>query len=234
MFLGYALFAITAFGAAILVVPILTHVMPLVEVLPVTVFFDLGAAATIGVRARADADRRELWRLAPYSLLGAIIGVSFLLALPRRITLIGLGAFLFAYAAWSLTEGGRLRTIGAHWGAISGLAGGFMGTVFGVGGPAYVIYLTRRLEDPVRLRATIAVMVGLSVVIRLSVFVATGLVTYERLVMVGVLLPFAALGFWLGSRVQPRVPGAFVVRLLNLLLLLVGASLLWRVTFGSE
>jgi hypothetical protein len=232
VFFGYGLFAVTAFGAAIIAVPVITHVLPLAEVLPMTVLLDLGAAATIGVRARADADRAELYRLVPFSLVGAIVGVTLLVALPRQASLASLGAFLLAYAVWSLVEGGELRTVGPQWAPLSGLAGGAMGTVFGVGGPAYVVYLTRRLSDPTRLRATIAAMVALSVAIRIAVFAAAGLMTPERLMLSAMLAPFAAAGFWLGSRIQPRVPRAVVVRLLNAVLLAIGASLLWRALSG--
>jgi uncharacterized membrane protein YfcA len=228
VFLGYGLFAITAFGAAIIAVPIITHVLPLSEVLPVTVMLDLAAASTLGLRARADADRSELYRLVPFSLIGAVLGVTLLVSLPRRAALLSLGVFLLLYAAWSLAEGGRLREIGPQWAASAGLVGGAMGTVFGVGGPPYVMYLSRRLADATRLRATIAVMIALSVAIRLVVFAAAGLMTVDRLVLAVTLAPFAACGFWLGSRVQRRVPRAVAVRLLNLLLLVLGASLLSR------
>src|SRR5918994_1268288 len=157
------MFAVTAFGAAIVIVPILSHVLPLAEILPVTVVFDLGAAATIGLRARADADRAEVQRLVPFSLIGAVLGVTLLVSLPREATLVALGAFLVLYAASSLAEGGRLRTIGPQWAPSAGVIGGAMGTLFGTGGPPYVMYLTRRIADATRLRATIAVMIALSV-----------------------------------------------------------------------
>lgn len=227
-FAGYGMFAITAFGAAIVIVPLLSHVMPLADILPVTVVFDVAAATTLGVRLRADADRRELARLVPFSLVGAVLGVTLLVSLPRVATLVALGAFLVVYAAWSLAEGGRLRTIGAWWAAVAGLIGGAMGTLFGVGGPPYVIYLSRRLDDKTRLRATIAVMIALSVVMRLTVFAVAGLMVAERFVLVALWLPFAAAGFWCGTRVQRRVARPTVVRLLNALLLVLGASLLWR------
>jgi uncharacterized membrane protein YfcA len=232
VFFGYGMFGITAFGAAILIVPILTHVMPLSEVLPVTVVFDVGAATTLAIRGRRDAERRELLVLTPFSILGAVLGVTLLVSLPRAATLGALGVFLLFYAVWSLAEGGRLRRISAGWAPVSGLVGGIMGTLFGAGGPGYVIYLSRRIEDKARLRATIAAMVALGVVIRLGVFASAGLMTRERFVMIAWWLPFAAIGFLCGSRLQPVVPRDLVVRLLNALLLVLGASLLWRAVSG--
>ena len=95
-----------------------------------------------------------------------------------------------------------------------------------------MIYLSRRIEDKTRLRATIAAMIALSVVIRLAVFAAAGLMTRDRFAMVAWWLPFAAAGFLCGSRLQPHVPRGVVVRLLNALLLVLGVSLLWRAISG--
>jgi uncharacterized membrane protein YfcA len=71
-------------------------------------------------------------------------------------------------------------------------------------------------------------MIALSVGIRLIVFAAAGLMTAERFVTVALWLPFAAAGFWCGTRLQRRVSRPVVVRLLNALLLVLGCSLLWR------
>jgi hypothetical protein len=68
-----------------------------------------------------------------------------------------------------------------------------------------VIYLTRRLADPVRLRATISGMILLSTGLRLLVFTGSGLVRRDQLAP------------------------ARLVQLVRVLVLATGVSLLWRV-----
>mgnify|MGYP006203365629 CR=1 FL=1 len=59
---------------------------------------------------------------------------------------------------------------------VSGLAGGTMGTLFGIGAPPYAMYLTRRIDDKTSMRATLSTMVLFSTGIRLIVFTVAGLI----------------------------------------------------------
>jgi len=73
---AYALFAITGFGAALLVVPALTFVLPLPVVLPVAVLLDVAAALMLGARVGRETCWPELKRMVPLSLAGAVCGVT--------------------------------------------------------------------------------------------------------------------------------------------------------------
>lgn len=136
--------------------PVLAHFLPVPFVLAVSVLLDVAASLAVGARFRRDADLGELAWLGPFAVLGNILGVTLLVGLPRRASLGGLGAFCLAYAFWSLARGGAARVVSRAWAPAAGLAGGVTGALFGAGGPPYVIYLSRRLDDPVRLRATIS------------------------------------------------------------------------------
>jgi uncharacterized membrane protein YfcA len=111
----------------------------------------------------------------------------------------------------------------------AGFAGGLSGTLFGVGGPPYMIYLSRRLEDKGALRSTMVTMVTFSVAIRTTLFVIAGLVLLDVLKVFGALLPAAALGLWLGHRLHGRISREQLGRFIAVLVMLSGASLLWRV-----
>ena len=92
-----------------------------------------------------------------------------------------------------------------------------------------MIYLSRRLDDPLRLRATISAMILLSTGLRLLVFTGSGLVRGEQLVAFVLLAPFAGLGLWAGTRVSRRLAPARLVQIVRVLILATGVSLLWRV-----
>ncbi|MFN7087540.1 MAG: sulfite exporter TauE/SafE family protein [Burkholderiales bacterium] len=225
---SYVVFGISAFGAALFTIPLLSHFFPLDFVLPMSVLLDVSAALALGRRFSREADKSELKWLAPFSLAGAVLGVTLLVTLPRAATLAALGTFLLAYGAYSLHEGVPARRVSRRWAPVAGFTGGTMGTLFGVGAPPYAIYLSRRLGDKAALRATLSNMVLLSVSIRALVFAASGLMLADRLVAFALLAPFALAGLWAGSRIHGRVSHAVLLRFIAVLLVLMGVSLLVR------
>src|SRR3954471_20508167 len=97
---AYIIFGISAFGAALITVPALSFLFPLDFVLPVCVLLDVSAAIAIGTRFSRESDKRELFWMAPACLIGAVLGVTLLVNLPRHITLVILGAFLLLYGIY--------------------------------------------------------------------------------------------------------------------------------------
>jgi uncharacterized membrane protein YfcA len=71
-------------------------------------------------------------------------------------------------------------------------------------------------------------MVIFSVSIRALVFTAGGLMLADRLLGFAVLVPFTLAGLWLGNRLQARIARGALLRVISVLLLLIGVSLLAR------
>ena len=228
VFGAYIVFGISAFGASLFTVPLLTHLFPLHFVLPMCVLLDVSAALALGVRFSRAADKTELVVLAPSSLIGAVIGVTLLVTLPRNATLIAFGGFLLSYGVYALRQGEAVGRVGRPWGAVAGLTGGAMGTLFGIGAPPYAIYLARRLADKSVLRATLSNIVLLSTSIRALVFLASGLMLADRVLGFALLLPFALGGLWIGNRFHGCISRGALLRTISVLLVLIGASLLFR------
>ena len=225
---AYVVFGITAFGAALFTVPVLSHLLPLDFVLPMSTLLDVAASVALGVRISREADWSELKWMVPTSLVGAVLGVTLLVSLPRQATLIALGAFLIGYGVYSLGRGAAASRIGRGWAPVAGLAGGILGMLFGVGAPPYAIYLARRTADTLVYRATLSNMVVFSVTLRALVFTASGLMLADRLVGFALLVPFALAGLWVGNRIQGGFPRATMLRFVAAILLLLGASLIAR------
>jgi uncharacterized membrane protein YfcA len=225
---AYVVFGISAFGAALFTVPVLSYLFPLEFVLPLAVLLDVSAALALGARISRAADSSELVLLTPFSVVGAVLGVTLLVALPRQATIAGIGVFLLAYSVYSLRRGAAVTMVSRGWGPVAGLVGGAMGTLFGAGAPPYAIYLTRRLADRSAFRATLSSMVLLSTSIRALVFLAGGLMLSDRLIAFALLVPFALAGLWAGHCLQGRLPRAALLRFVSALLLLTGLSLFVR------
>ena len=115
-----------------------------------------------------------------------------------------------------------------RWAPVAGFAGGAMGTLFGVGAPPYAIYLSRRLAGKEELRATLSNMVLLSTTIRALVFTVGGLMLADRLIAFAMLLPFALAGLWCGNRIHGRISRDQVARVISVVLMLIGGSLVVR------
>src|SRR5215213_1082181 len=123
---GYLVFAITGFGAPIVTVPVLSHLLPLPFVLPLAVLMDVGASLVMGVRFRADADKAELKYMVPASLVGAVLGVTLLVSLPQRAALAALSVFIIFYGVYNLRQGSAFRRVSRRWAPVAGGAGGAM------------------------------------------------------------------------------------------------------------
>jgi len=230
---AYVIFGITAFGAALFTVPVLSHFLPLEFVLPMCALIDMSAALALGVRFSREADWSELRWMVPLSLAGAVAGVTLLVNLPRPATIAGIGLFLVAYGVYALRQKEAVRLVSRAWAPVAGFAGGVLGTLFGIGAPPYAIYLTHRMPDKLAFRATLSSMVIFSVSMRAVVFTASGLMLADRLAGFAVLLPFALAGLWLGNRIHGRISLAGLLRFVSILLLLIGVSLLARALAGG-
>ena len=151
---GYLVFGITGFGASLFTVPVLSHFLPLPFVLAVALLLDVTAAATLGLRYRRDVALGEIVPLLPFAAIGAVLGVTLLVKLPREACLLAMGIFLLCHGLMGLRAKGTLARVSRWWAAPAGFAGGLFGTLFGVGGPPQIAYLSRRPMGSEQLRAT--------------------------------------------------------------------------------
>jgi uncharacterized protein len=225
---GYFVFGISGFGAALITVPLLTHLWPPQFVLPVMAVLDVAAALILGVAERRHAERAELVRMIPLAFIGALVGVTLLVNLPRDAAMASLGAAATVYGLWALFAGAPRIGASRAWAMPTGFAGGLCGALFGIDAPPYMIYLSRRIEDKTVLRATVATMVIFSVGSRLLFFVLAGLLLGREILTALVLAAFMFAGLRLGSRAHLKLSRDQFARIVALLVLGTGVSLLWR------
>jgi uncharacterized membrane protein YfcA len=227
--LAYTVFGLTGFGSSITAMPLLVQLIPLRVAVPMMLVFDLAAGLLLGLKNRRVVDRKELLRLVPFMLVGMSIGLFALVKAPERLLLLALGIFILAYCAWSLVLRPGIRPIGSRWSMPLGIVGGVFTALFGTGGPIYTIYLARRLDDKLVLRATISSLIFISGLSRLAMFSSAGLYGQQSLLlMAAVLLPCALAGLYLGNFLHSRLPAARVVQAIWAVLIVGGVSLVLR------
>jgi uncharacterized membrane protein YfcA len=228
-FLGALIFGITGFGAALVTIPLATHLVPLKFALALFVIVDLAAAASVGLENPRNAVRREWTRLVPMILAGTALGVTLLVNLPRAVGMLLLGVFVIGFALYTLRPHARQRIVSSAWAWAAGFAGGITSTLFGAGGPPYAIYLSQRGLTKAQFRATLGLATLTSISVRLLAFVLTGLLLDAKVWLTALAaVPGCLVGIWLARRIFARISRDVLMRAVALLLLATGASLIFR------
>lgn len=227
---AYFIRGISGFGSGLIAVPLLALKLPLTFVVPLILLTDFTASLVLGGLNFKHVAREELRRLIPPGIIGVGLGTFLLVSLPRGPMLVGLGLFVIAFAARNLIFAGRTpRPISTGWAWPAALTGGTVGALFGTGGPPYVIYLSHRLFDKARLRATFSGLFFIEGLVRILSFAVTGLLL-EATILWSYLaaMPVALAALWAGSHVHSRLSNEQMLRLISLILIGSGVSLLFK------
>jgi len=228
-FLGALIFGITGFGAALVTIPLATHLVPLKFALALFVLADLAAALSVGLENPKNAVRAEWTRLVPMILVGTALGVTLLVNLPRAAGMLLLGLFILWFAILNLVRRANTKIVSPRWAWVAGLAGGITSTVFGAGGPPYAIYLSQRGLTKEQFRATLGFATLTSISLRLCAFLVTGLLLDADVWLKAVaVVPACLLGIWVARKIFLRISRDALMRAVALLLLASGTSLIWR------
>ena len=225
---AYLVFGISGFGSTLIAVPLLAHLMPLKFVIPLVVVLDCVGSISMGVKLRADVWKAEFMPLLPFLLVGMLGGAFVLLNLPTRWLILGLGGFVLVFGTYYLFDRKSTMRLPRWTAAPFGLFAGATSSALGVGGPIYVFYFAARGATPQQIRATVPAVFSLTTVARIAIFAGLGLYDQQLLLTAAVLLPVMVLGMWLGQRLHGRLSRDQVVRVIGVLLLLSGTSLILR------
>src|SRR2546423_1971206 len=200
---------LTGFGSALVSIPLATFFVPLPFALAVFAVVDFANGLGLGLEKPKNAILGDVARMVPLMVAGIVTGTTLLVNLPRNASLIALGAFVLAYAIYSLSRRGPPAVVARNWAFLAGFCGGLSGTLFGAGGPPYAIYLSHRALTKEQFRATMTLTTIFSIGLRLVAFAVTGLLAQD-----GVWLPAAAAiparapAVFIGSRLLPVVSPA--------------------------
>jgi uncharacterized membrane protein YfcA len=193
------------------------------------VLADLAAALSVGLENPRNAVRGEWTRLVPMIVVGTALGVTLLVNLPRAAGMLLLGLFVFSFGLMNFLRRGRARIVSTRWAWVAGFAGGITSTVFGAGGPPYAIYLSQRGLTKEQFRATLGLATLTSISLRLIAFLLTGLLLNLQVWLNALaVVPACLLGIWVARRIFRRISREQLMRVVSLLLIASGVSLVWR------
>ena len=225
--LAYWVRGMAGFGSGLIAVPLLTLMWPVTLVVPIVVALDYLGSAVQGIKNVDQVAWREQVALIPLMIVGVAVGVWALSAVPTAVLARILGGFVIAYALYQMLPLPELRASRAA-ATYCGFLGGLVGTLFGTGGPFYVIYLNLRGLDRTVFRATFALNFLIDGGVRLAAFVGAGLYSHQSLGYLLAAVPVAGAGLFVGGRIQTGFsPRAFQL-VIRLLLLTSGIALLLK------
>jgi uncharacterized membrane protein YfcA len=224
--LGAFVYGIAGFGSGLVGIPLALHFHEARLVLAVFALLDCVNVVRVLSSQPRLAVRQEVVRLVPACFAGLVVGSLLLLLIAPRPLMLLLGVFVLAYAAWSLRAAGTLSALGLRWAVPAGFSSGLTSSMFGIGGPPYVIYLVRRGLEPAALRATMAATGLVSMGGRTLAFAAAGLLSDPAVwLTTAVALPASLGSLLLAERVRHRLSAVATRRVIEWLLLLSGLSL---------
>jgi uncharacterized membrane protein YfcA len=229
-FAGSVIFGVTGFGAALVTVPFATHFVPLPFALALYVLMDLANAFRIGFENPKNAVKSEWTRMVPAILVGTVAGITLLVSLPRQAATLALGVFVLAYALYSLlSHPDAHRVLATRWAYLAGLIGGITSTLFGAGGPPYAMYLSHRGLAKEQFRATMGFATLTSISLRTVAFFVTGILLDPKVWIYAVaIVPAGLAGLWAAGHLFRRMSREILMRVVALMLLVSGASLVVR------
>lgn len=230
LLVAYFVRGISGFGSGLIAVPLLALQLPLTFVVPLILLTDFTASLVLGGLHFGQVDKEEIRRLIPGGLIGIALGTFLLVSLPKTPMLLTLGSFIILFALRNLLLGHRPpRPIATWWAWPASLTGSTVGAMFGTGGPPYVMYLSHRIHDKGRLRATFSGLFFLEGLVRIASFTLTGLLLEGRLLLAFLAAaPVALTALWAGSHVHSRLSNQAMLRVISLTLLGSGLSLYFK------
>src|SRR5258708_5564635 len=114
---------LTGFGSALVSIPLATFFVPLPFALAVFAVVDFANGLRLGLENPKNAILGDVARMVPLMIVGIVTGTTLLVNLPRNASLIALGAFVLAYAIYSLSRRGAAATVGRKWAFLAASCG---------------------------------------------------------------------------------------------------------------
>jgi hypothetical protein len=177
-------------------------------------------------------DRRNMAILLPGSFAGALLGYVFAARVSDAAIAfaVGLISVLFGLRRLFLERGGRTpaaaraRTgAGLLWGGVAG----FTSMIANAGGPPFQVYvIPQKLPKDLFIGTGIVFFAALNW-FKLPLFIALGQLSRDSLQTSLALFPLAIASTWAGVLLVRKVPAERFFKLIYLLLICVGAKLLW-------
>lgn len=225
---AYTFRGVTGFGSGLIAIPLLVLILPISIVIPMMVLLDFIASVSHSIKHREVAQWKIIYPLLPFTVIGVLIALFIFKTVDTNLLVKSLGVFILLFAIYSLFSLKPHKQGSKLWVVPAGIFGGLVGTLFGTGGPFYVIYLQLRQLDKAAFRATVASIFMIDGGIRVGGFALSGFFIHETLLLVALALPIMGLSMAIGGHIHTNISPTTFQRAIGVLLLGSGVALLLK------
>lgn len=232
VFGAFVVRGLSGFGAGLVAMPLLVFAVPIRTAVPMMGLLVFALFVFLTIRDRHEVVKDEFKLLLPPTILGVIAGALLFKSLDGKLLVMMLGGFIVSFALYSLAVNHfglpQLRC-SQKWVFPIGFAGAALDTMFGGGGGTLVvIYLHMRGIGKVQFRATVAVLWFFEMIARIASYALSGYYTSSTLLLAALMLPMVWAGTRLGEHIDARVSQQAFSKVLAVMLLLSGISVLLK------
>jgi uncharacterized protein len=176
----------------------------------------------------------KYWRIVVTTCLGILISAPFVVVLPQQLLFALLGVPVMGFAllqlsGWTPTIKPRHKAP-AEYGL--GMIGGLYGGISGIWGPPVIVYLLAVRAEKAEMVRVLGVVFMIGAVTLTAAHLGSGVLNAVTLPLSAALVVPAALGMWLGFRMQDRLDPVRFRRWTLIVLIVVAANLLRRAVTG--
>lgn len=225
--LAYFVKGITGFGNTLVMSPLFSFFTTNKLITPVDLLLGLPANAVMAYRERRHINLKIVLPLTLMLIAGIIPGVFFLKAGNDRVLKAILGLAVVATGAEMLLRKpageGKHKASPAFLTAIGVISGVLCG-MYGIGA-MLVAYISRTTDSMGAFRANLCFVFLMENLCRLAIYSFSGIMTGEALWLSLLLLPAAALGLFIGMKVNPRLKPEAVKKAVIALMAISGTAL---------
>ena len=223
---AYTIRGIAGFGSGLIAIPLLALLLPLSVTVPLVGFLDYSAALAHGLKLRSEIRWQQILPLMPFTLLGLFLALYLFNTVDAQLLKKFLGGFIISYALYTLLTI-KPHTHSSHlWAIPSGILGGLIGTLFGTGGPFYVIYLQLQGFGKTAFRATIAAIFFLDGTTRIIAYTFNGFYSINTIILIGASLPVITIAMYIGGQIHTNISHQSIQKGIGILLLFSGSALI--------
>jgi uncharacterized membrane protein YfcA len=228
---GYTVRGVAGFGSGVIATPLLAFVLPLSTIAPLITFLGAFVSVRQALLDRTLIEWRRIGEFVPGIVIGVPVGLWLFRVADGRLLIKALGAYVVAYAVYSLVAGQWRPAARLPRGTalVIGTLGAIVATLFGgLAGPIYVTYLdAARL--PMRVfRVTVSTTLLVLSLVRSIGYLASGVFAIQDLTLVAAAAIPVYLGALAGDRLHDRLDATTFRRVIGGLLVVSGTALLLR------
>jgi uncharacterized protein len=216
-------------GFGSLATPLMALALPVPQAAAIMLPLLLVMDAT-GIKALwKERDREMLRFMLPAGLLGTVIGTLLFGVFTSKAVAGVVGAITLLFLAQRLVFPPRRDAAppGRAAGFVLTTLGGFTSFVAHAGGPPIQAYVLPLKMNPLRLTATLAVLMGAINLSKILPYAWLGLLDARNLATSLVLVPLAPLGVWAGVWATRRIDATWFYRAAYAGMFFTGVKLLW-------